>query len=96
MLPIVWSAKAEADLLSIVEYVAERSPKAAERLAEAIRTSTWPLSEHPYIFKSSQRVSGCREIIVHPNYIVLYRVELDRIQVMRVVHARRDFPKNTT
>jgi len=93
MLPVVWSARAEKDLLSIIEYVGEINPKAAERLAEAIRTSTWPLSEHPYIFKNSQRVPGYREIIVHPNYIVLYRVEIDRIQVMRVVHARRDFPE---
>ena len=51
MLPIVWNAQAEDDLLSIIEFIGERDPWAAERLGEAIRASTWPLPEHPYLFR---------------------------------------------
>jgi len=40
----------------------------------------------------SQRILGLREIVVHPNYIVLYRVAATCIEVVNVVHARREFP----
>jgi plasmid stabilization system protein ParE len=38
------------------------------------------------------RVDGTREIVAHPNYIVVYRVVADRIEVTAVVHARRQYP----
>jgi len=31
-------------------------------------------------------------MIVLPNYIVVYRVKLDRIQILNVLHARRRYP----
>ncbi|RJX85236.1 type II toxin-antitoxin system RelE/ParE family toxin, partial [Escherichia coli] len=40
----------------------------------------------------SDRVSGLREIVVHPNYIVLYRVAASSIEIANIVHARRQFP----
>ncbi|WP_122297207.1 MULTISPECIES: hypothetical protein [Pseudomonas syringae group] len=30
-----------------------------------------PLSEHPYLYAISDRVPGMREIVAHPNYLVL-------------------------
>lgn len=91
MLPIVWNAQAEDDLLSIIEFIGERDPWAAERLGEAIRASTWPLPEHPYLFRPG-RVLGTREIVAHPNYIIVYRVELASIQILRVLHSRQEYP----
>ena len=52
-----------------------------------------PLSENPYLYRRSDRVSGLREIVAHPNYIILYRVAADRIEVVNVIHARRYFPQ---
>jgi plasmid stabilization system protein ParE len=37
-------------------------------------------------------MSGTREIVVHPNYIVFYEVT-DAIEVLAVVHARENFPR---
>jgi len=91
MLPVIWSPKAEDDLLEIIQFIAERDPWAAERIGEAIRNSTWPLPEHPYLFRPG-RVLGTREIVAQPNYIVVYRVELECVKVLRVVHARQEYP----
>lgn len=91
MLPVIWSPKAEDDLLEIIQFIAERDPWAAERIGEAIRNSTWPLPEHPYLFRPG-RVFGTREIVAQPNYIVVYRVELECVKVLRVVHARQEYP----
>ena len=91
MLPIIWSDEARSNLLAIVHYVAERNPTAAIELGQAIERSTWPLPEHPHLFRPG-RVRGTREIVVHPNYIVVYRVELACIKVLSVLHVRQQYP----
>lgn len=88
MLPIVWSVPARNDLANIAEFIADRNPKAARKIRALIESSVLPASAMPYMFKASQRIPGCHEIVAHPNYIVLYRVT-DRIEVVAVVHARR-------
>ncbi len=56
-------------------------------IEEAILT----LSEHPFLFRVG-RVPGTREMVAHPNYIVVYRVASDRVEIVSVVHARQSYP----
>ncbi|WP_354043151.1 type II toxin-antitoxin system RelE/ParE family toxin [Devosia sp. UYZn731] len=35
---------------------------------------------------------GTRELVVHPNYIVVYRVLTDQIDIVSVLHARQEYP----
>ncbi|EPX8660772.1 type II toxin-antitoxin system RelE/ParE family toxin, partial [Shigella sonnei] len=37
-------------------------------------------------------VLGLREIVTHPNYIILYRVTASSIEVVNIVHSRRQYP----
>ena len=92
MLPVIWSSEAQAELVSIMRYLSERNPVAATRLGHIIEQSTQRLPQYPYLFKTSERMPGCREIIAHPNYIVIYQVAADQIRVLRVLHSRREFP----
>ena len=92
MLLIEWTATARSDLLEILEYIAERNEKAANRLFERIEQDLEHAAEHPYLFKSSERVPGLREIVTHPNYIIFYQVTAISVKVVNVVHARREFP----
>jgi len=89
MLPVVWRKRARTDLLDIVEYIGEHNPAAARRLAHEFESCTWALSAYPNLYRLSQRIPGCREIVVHKKYIVIYRVEPDRVRVMRIVHGSR-------
>jgi len=89
MLPVVWRKRARTDLLDIVEYIGARNPVAASRLAHELESSTWILSAYPNLYGLSRRIPGCREIVVHKNYIVIYRVEADRVRIMRIVHGSR-------
>lgn len=91
MLPIRWRASAVDDLDAIIDYVAAHNPAAAELLRDRIETSVLPLSEHPYLFRPG-RVPGTRELVAHPNYIVVYRVLADQIEVVTVVHTARRYP----
>jgi toxin ParE1/3/4 len=91
LLPIIWRASASDDLASIISHIAEVDPLAARRIKRLIEEAVLPVAEHPYLYRRSERVPGLREIVAHPNYVVLYHV-LDCIEVVSVVHARREFP----
>ncbi len=90
-LPIVWRAKARASLREIIDYISDRNPAAAERLRERIEQLVEGLSLHPYVFRPG-RVAGTRECVAHPNYLVIYEVEKERIRIVDVIHARRQYP----
>jgi len=91
MLPIVWRATARDDLLQIIRYIANEDPKAARQLKERLESAVLPLAEHPYLYRFG-RVPGTRELIAHPNYILVYRVAADAVEVVNVLHARQQYP----
>jgi toxin ParE1/3/4 len=91
MLPVTWSASALDNLTDIVTYIAERNPLAADRLKQLIEAAIVPAAEHPYIYRSG-RVPGTREIVVHPNYVLVYRVKVEAVEVLAVLHARQEYP----
>jgi addiction module RelE/StbE family toxin len=91
MLPIQWRANAREDLADIVDHIAERSPQAAFDLYNDIERLVSRLPHHPYLYRLG-RVAGTRELIVHPNYIVIYRVTVSAIEVLSVVHSRQQYP----
>ena len=91
MLQIVWNDEARNDLGSILHYIAERNPSAAKGLKRLIEAAVMPAVEHPYLYRPG-RVSGTREIVAHPNYVVVYQVGDDTIEIMRVLHARQQYP----
>jgi toxin ParE1/3/4 len=93
VLPIIWLPRAQGDLAGIIEYIAQDNPLAAKRMQQRLNDAVLPLSEHPYLFARSARMPSCREIVVHPNYILIYRVGAVSIDVVRIVHARQQYPK---
>lgn len=91
MLLIEWRASAREDLAEIVGFIAQHNPAAARRMMALIEAAVLPAAEHPYLFRSG-RVPGTREIVAHPNYVVVYRVTSTVIEVVAVVHARQQYP----
>lgn len=86
-----WRASARDDLASLIRFIAHENPPAARRMKALIEASVLPASEHPYMFRPGL-VPGTREVVAHPNYIVIYRVVADYIEVVNVVHARQEYP----
>lgn len=91
MLNLIWRSSARESLYEILEYIRDRNPVAAERLNGAIFDCADRLAAHPYMHRAG-RVAGTREAIVHPNYILVYRVGEDAIEILDVVHARQRYP----
>ncbi len=90
-LPVVWRAEARKSLTAIIRYIAEHNPPAARRMKAVIEAAVMPLAEHPFLFRPG-RVPGTREIVAHPNYIVVYRVKGDQVEIVNVLHARQHYP----
>jgi toxin ParE1/3/4 len=91
MLPVIWRAMARANLTTIIRFVANENPLAARRLRVLIEAAVLPIAEHPYLYRSG-KIPGTRKIIAHPNYMVVYRVLADRIEIINVVHTRCEYP----
>lgn len=92
MLPIIWKLSARTDLTSVIKYIAKYDVQAARRMRKRLQEAVLPVAEHPYLYQSSERVPGTREIVAHPNYIVVYQVTASAIDVLRVLHARQQYP----
>ena len=88
---LIWDDRARADLAGILSYIADRNPAAAERLEEAIGRTLEFLTINPFMYRRG-RIPLTREAVVHPNYIVIYRVEDELIIITRVLHARQKYP----
>jgi len=91
VLAVEWKAAARYDLAEICDYIEQRNPMAAAAVHADIVKAVEQLPEHPYLYRAG-RVPGTRELVVHPNYIVIYRVLTDRIEVLGVLHAAREYP----
>ncbi|MBN1086968.1 type II toxin-antitoxin system RelE/ParE family toxin [Erwinia aphidicola] len=91
MLPIKWTDEAKRDLYALIAFIAEENPYTAESLLQQLQESILPVAEHPYMFRAG-RVPGTREIVAHPNYILIYKVLNDAILVLGVLHSRREYP----
>ena len=86
-----WKATAIADLLAIIDYISDDNPDAAQALKDEIEAKTSRLPEHPQMYLPG-RVAGTREMVVRPNYIVVYADNIDTITILRVLHAAQQWP----
>lgn len=93
MLIVEWKESAAADLDQIVEYITQHNPIAADHLEERILELAELLSAQPYMGRSG-RVAGTRELLAHPNYWLVYRVGHSSVDIVGVIHTKREYPKN--
>lgn len=88
---LLWTAAATADLLAIVGYISDDNPDAALALMEDIERKVARLPAHPQRCRAG-RVKGTRELVVRPNYIVVYAETPAAVTVLRVLHAAQMWP----
>lgn len=74
-----------------MDFIAADKPLAALALDEAIEEHAERALANPLLYKPG-RVDGTREIVVHPNYVMVYRVDDQHITILRVMHAAQKWP----
>ncbi|MGY2043008.1 type II toxin-antitoxin system RelE/ParE family toxin [Pseudomonas pergaminensis] len=87
---IEWVPAARVELRQIIEYLSHRNPVAALEIKRSIEAAVLALSRRPHLYRPG-RILGTREMVVHPNYLVVYKVT-DNIRVLSVLHARQRYP----
>ena len=88
---VVFTLEAEGGLEAIGDYIANDNPRRAMTFVAELRSAALGLADHPYSYPLAPRYErqGVRRR-VHGDYLILYRVEADRVVVLRVVHGARD------
>jgi len=86
-----WKASAVADLMAIADYISDDNPDAAIALMDEIQGKVEQLPSHPKRCRPG-RVNGTRELVVRPNYIVIYAETPAVVTVLRVLHAAQMWP----
>jgi toxin ParE1/3/4 len=89
---VVWRANARDNLIEIIRFISSENIAAAKRLQRQIQGAIHSASVHPCLYRIG-RVDGTREIVVLPNYIVVYRFTTSQIEVLSVLHARQQYPR---
>ena len=80
-----------ADRDAIMAYIAQDNPTAAIDLDLEFEAKAETARLRPKLYKTG-RVKGTREIVVRPNYVMVYRVLGDVVDVLRVLHAAQQWP----
>lgn len=89
---LLWTLEALQDRRDVRERIAKDNPTAALALDEMFSQKAQKLVHYPAIGRTG-RVAGTRELIVHRNYILIYDAAGDAVRILRVLHARRQWPQ---
>ena len=87
-----WTTPAAEDLYRIVRYIKKDNPSAAAQVAKSLYEGCGSLRAFPYSDRKG-RIDGTREL-TFPGlpYIVVYRIEDQVVDVLRIYHGAQDWP----
>jgi addiction module RelE/StbE family toxin len=89
---VKWTKTALPDLVAIVAYIEKDNAERAKSFALEIQAKTNSLVEFPDMGRPG-RVIDTRELVIHPNYIIAYRVRGKVVEILRVRHVAQRWPK---
>ena len=74
-----------------MDFIAQDNPQAALDLDTLFEEKANSLIEQPKLFKAG-RVKNTREAVVHPNYVLMYKVSGNTVTILRVLHTSLAWP----
>lgn len=90
---VKWLRHALENLDDEAAFIAKDSPRVAAEFVVHMRDSAAMLADHPELGRPG-RISGTRELIVtRLSYILPYRVRGGTVEILRVFHTARQWPK---
>ncbi len=86
---IKWTKTALRSVDEIAGYIANDNPTRATSFVQGLQNAVAKLQVHPGMGRAG-RVPGTRELVLHKNYIAIYRVRADDVEILRLHHTARD------
>ena len=86
---IKWARAALASVDEIAGFIAKDNPTRATSFVLELQAAVTQLQAHPGMGRAG-RVPGTRELVLHKNYIAIYRVRGEDVEILRLHHAARN------
>ena len=74
-----------------MDYIAQDNPQAALDLDALFEQKADKLIEHHEMYRAGRK-RGTREMVVHQNYMVIYRVQGEAVEILRIKHVAQQWP----
>ena len=94
---LVPSAEADNDTFEIACYLSDQSEGLGFRFYECVDATYQQIHENPtwkgfgpFQKPESQNIRIC-PVKKFPNHLIFYRIEADKIEILRVLHGARDY-----
>lgn len=87
-LKLKWSLRSLSDIARIVDFISKDNPSAGQLLAISMRAKAEHLRAFPYLGK--EVMPGVRELILHRNYLLTYRIKPGSVEIIQVWHVAQE------
>ncbi len=74
-----------------MDRISQDNPEAAAELDEIFESKGEVARQRPTLYRKGI-VEGTREIVATPNYIIVYTLKNECVEVLRIMHARQQWP----
>ncbi|OWQ88390.1 hypothetical protein CDN99_16140 [Roseateles aquatilis] len=88
-----WSPRALAVYDRFIDELSTANPIAAEEFNDEVFERLSMVLTFPNLYRESSRVAGVREMVVRPNYFIVYRLTRTKVRILNFEHTRRNWPK---
>ena len=87
-----WLPAAKSDFAAVIDFIARDNLFAAIEQGDEIERQVAQLVEHPSMGRIGW-VETTRELVISRTpFIAVYRIEQNRIQILRILHGARMWP----
>lgn len=84
-----WTKTALRSVDEIAGFIAKDNPTRASSFVLELKDAVTKLQVHPGMGRAG-RVPGTRELVLHKNYIAIYRVRGDDVEILRLHQVARN------
>ena len=84
-----WTQTALRSVDEIAGFIAKDNPPRATSFVLELKEAVTKLQVHPGMGRAG-RVPGTRELVLHKNYLAIYRVRGDDVEILRLHHVARN------
>ena len=96
-LPVIPSDAATDDIAELHSYFLERGESLAEKFVDCLSETYRMVANMPELGElcrfqePAMKDARVRRVKKFSNYLIFYRIEADRIEILRVLHGARDY-----
>jgi toxin ParE1/3/4 len=83
-----WTNRALGRLDEIADYIAKDNPERAKTFVVELRDKINMLQSHS--LGRAGRVFGTKELVLHKNYVAVYRVKANEVHILTILHSAQN------